>query len=99
LSLRFTSITDAGLRHIADLKELEHLHVDSGQVGDAGIVHLKRLPSLRHLHFARTAITDFGLMQLQDMRGLEYISFFGGSESAEAVDKLRAAMPQAEIVH
>lgn len=56
--------TDRALTHIATLKKLTLLALDSTDISDAGLKHLAPLDGLYTLNLASTAITDAGLKHL-----------------------------------
>ena len=59
-------ITDAGLAHLADLKQLETLDLRrNARVTDAGLVHLEGLTNLKQLYLIRTGVTPAGVARLQ----------------------------------
>jgi hypothetical protein len=78
LSLVNTSVTDAGLRHVAGLPHIHQLGLGSGdptpragpslnRFTDAGLVHLKSLTSLQNLQLGGLPITDAGLDSIKDL--------------------------------
>jgi hypothetical protein len=84
LYLENTSITDAGLRHLAGLPHLQNLAIGTmdprgatpgtkpplNKVTDAGLVHLKGLTSLSSLYLGSLPITDEGLEAVKDLPNL-----------------------------
>jgi len=71
LSLLSTRITNNGLRHIKDLKQLRWLSLSGvGNIGNEGLVHLKDLKGLEDLSIEATHITAEGLIHLQEMTKL-----------------------------
>jgi Leucine-rich repeat (LRR) protein len=69
-----SSVTDAELRPISDLKSLEYLSLDETPITDAGLVHLAALQSLTELHLEETQITDVGLLHLRRLTALETLN-------------------------
>jgi hypothetical protein len=70
LSLRQTSLSDAGLAQIAKLKQLQTLelssHGDKGSaITDTGLAHLATMKQLRHLHLGHANVTAKGIKRLQ----------------------------------
>src|ERR1700722_5634439 len=49
LSVTGTRITDAGLEHLKELRELTRLALDSTSITDVGLVYLQDLPNLREI--------------------------------------------------
>jgi hypothetical protein len=73
LELGFTEVTDAGLKHLAGLKNLSSLHLTSTKVTDAGLKHLTTLNNLSSLDLSHTQVTDAGLKHLTGLKNLSYL--------------------------
>lgn len=58
-------ISDAGLVHVKNLKDLESLNVYHSTVTDAGLVHFEGLTRLRDLDVGETKVTDAGVSKLK----------------------------------
>ena len=71
LDLRYTNVTDAGLKHLEGLTKLTWLDLIDTKVTDAGLEHLKRLTKLRQLWLGATNVTDAGLKHLRGLKNLE----------------------------
>ena len=66
LSLSFCpKITDAGLKEVAKLKQLERLSLHDTQITDASLKDLAKLKKLRQLSVTGTKITNAGAAKLQ----------------------------------
>ena len=65
LYLLNANITDAGLEHLATLRQVQVLHIGGTKITDAGLQHLLNLKCLRHLVLYNTTITDQGCAALQ----------------------------------
>ena len=70
VDLSETQVTDAGLKHLRGLTQLQVLTLDSTQVTDAGLEHLRGLTQLRELQLANTQVTDAGLEHLRGLTQL-----------------------------
>ena len=57
LDLSETQITDAGLKELVGLKNLQTLKLGFTRVTDAGLVTLRALPRLRSLYLWQTDVT------------------------------------------
>jgi internalin A len=68
-----TSISDAGLVHLAGLKQLRNVRVVETGITDAGFKTLGGMPQLRNLQIAATEITDRGLAELAKLPNLELL--------------------------
>jgi len=70
-----SEIQDAGLSHLAALKNLRVLKLtDAKGVTDAGVAHLRGLTGLRRLYLARTGITGACLAHVAGMTQLQSLS-------------------------
>lgn len=65
-----TAITDAGAHHLAELENLESIHLSNSQTGDAALKALSKLPKLHRISMQQNAFTDAGLAHLADMKQL-----------------------------
>ena len=65
LRLGSPHITDAGLAHLASLRQLRFLILRDAQVTDAGLARLAELENLESLYLERTQVTDAGVEQLK----------------------------------
>jgi internalin A len=70
LCLSGQSISDAGLKELADHKALVQLRLAHTQITDGGLQSLSLLENLADLDLFHTAITDAGLKELSAFRGL-----------------------------
>ena len=67
-------ITDAGLLHVGNLKQLRYLDIAATKIGDAGLAHLCGLSNLEHLDlYSYTKITNAGLVHLAALKKLKYL--------------------------
>jgi mono/diheme cytochrome c family protein len=79
LDLSRTRITDAGLKALEKMPNLQHLDLRGTAVGDAGLHALAPLQDLRTLGLYGTAVTDAGLPALQRLSGLKRL-YVGGTK-------------------
>ena len=64
-------VTDAGLVHLKDLRQLRMLVLDSTNVTDAGLANLEGLTTLHWLALNKTQVTNAGLVHLKGLIHLE----------------------------
>ena len=93
-------ITDAGLKHLANLKELRILSLwETPRITDAGLAYLTALTKLQHLNLYRCEITDAGLVHLRTMNNLESLDIAKtrvtgpGLSHLRGMSKLRSCLP------
>jgi formylglycine-generating enzyme required for sulfatase activity/tRNA A-37 threonylcarbamoyl transferase component Bud32 len=67
-------VTDAGLAHLSDCKNLSHLDLSYTQVSDTGLAQLKDREKLTALFLTSTRVTDAGLVVLKDCNRLSRLS-------------------------
>ena len=81
--VRISDITDKGLAHLAPLKSLKLLNLNSGKISDEGLAHLKALESLEELRLPYSKnISDEGLKHIAELSNLRKLSV-GGFKPAD----------------
>jgi hypothetical protein len=70
LSLFYCNVTNAGLKHLSQLKDLEVLNLDSREISDDGLLPLQCLTKLKNLDVFTGRITDVGCGHLSSIRSL-----------------------------
>lgn len=80
---RSPKITDAGIAHVARLKDLRDLQLLGTSIGDDGVSHLTRLSRLEHLSLSSKHMTGAGLESLGRLTRLQslLVNFSGGDFS------------------
>ena len=66
LGLAGTGVTDAGLKELAGLQNLQRFVLGNTAITDAGLKELAKLKSLKNVHLAGTRTTDAGIKQLEE---------------------------------
>ncbi len=89
VDFRNRSLTDAGLRHLRGLGELQSLSLSDTQVTDAGLVQLESLTHLRELDLMRTSVTDAGLAHLQVLAELRSLVLANAKVTDDGLAYLR----------
>jgi uncharacterized membrane protein len=70
LILPGTKVSDGGLAHFTDCKNLTTLNLDNTEASDAGLAHFKDCKNLRSLHVTRTKVTDLSLLRGMPLKEL-----------------------------
>jgi hypothetical protein len=97
--LKTTSVLDAALRYFKGLTDLRDLNLAGNvAVTDAGLVYLKGLTHLQTLNLSGTHITDAGIDHLKSLTNLRTLNLSGTPVSGSAVQGLRQALPELEII-
>ncbi|MDO8589325.1 MAG: P-loop NTPase fold protein [Armatimonadota bacterium] len=83
LYLSGTGVTDAGLREIAKLTNLQWLDLSRTGVTDAGLREIAKLTNLQELGLSGTGVTDAGLREIARLTNLQGL-FLGGTGVTDA---------------
>jgi hypothetical protein len=73
LQLRFTKVTDTGLKHLAGLNDLSELSLRDTKVENPGLRHLVGLNNLAVLSLHETSVTDAGMEHLRGLARLRLV--------------------------
>ena len=85
------SITDAGLRHLDDMPQLESLTLWASRIDGSGFPDAERLTSLKSVVLFGTQLNDEGLKRVVKLPALETISFERTRVTAEGMKALLQA--------
>jgi hypothetical protein len=77
LDLSYIQITDAGLKELAGLKQLQAMSVGATKITDAGLKELAGLKQLQTLFLYGAQITDAGLKELAGLKQLQSLALAG----------------------
>jgi Leucine-rich repeat (LRR) protein len=77
LFLNMTPVSDAGLKELADFKNLQYLSLGSTRVTDAGLKELAGFKNLEYLDLSATRVTDAGLKELAGLKKLRDLRLVG----------------------
>ena len=91
------SVTDAGLKELAALKNLTTLDLGGTQVAGAGLKELATLTSLTTLRLWGTQVTDAGLKGLAALTSLTDLDLRGTLVTDAGVAELQMALPKCKI--
>ncbi len=86
LSLEYTKVTGAGLRHLAAVPSLRHLWFFSCKcITDDDLEYLQTLPNLEHVSLDDTNIGDEGIRNLAKISQLQQLSLHATNVSDECI--------------
>ena len=85
------------MRLLEGLTDLRALYLEGTHVGDAGLACIGRLTSLEVLALTGTGVTDAGLTHLEGLTRLKALDLSDTAVTPRGVDRLRRALPGAEI--
>jgi len=97
VGLGATRVTDAELRNVAKLTEVEWLWLKDTQITDAGLTHLTGLKRLRVLGLAGTGITDAGLRHLNSLPELRWLDVTETAVSLRGISDLKRRLPELNV--
>lgn len=97
LDLRWTKVTDAGMKHVSQLHDLRVLILDGTAVSDASAKFIAKLINLEQLHAENCRLTEAGLMQLRLLTKLELISLDSSQITTASVPWL-SEMPNLKYI-
>ena len=92
-----TAVTDAGAKHLSNLKNLVSIHLSGSSMGDAALEALAKLPKLTRMSLQKNAFTDDGLAHLADMQQLR--SLWIGMSKGKITDAGLAHLAGLEDLH
>jgi hypothetical protein len=69
-----TSITDSGVAHLAGLKNLKTIHIDSSPITDKSLVLLSTLPRIEELSLQDNHFSDAGFLHLKGENTLKQLT-------------------------
>ena len=98
--LRFVhlaGITDAGLRHLPGLTQVQVLSLGDTQITDTGLENLRGLRQLRLLTMDNTPIGDDGLANLAGLSQLAELAIRNTKVTERGVKLLQQALPNCKI--
>ncbi|MDQ3291896.1 MAG: ribonuclease inhibitor [Bacteroidota bacterium] len=89
LDMSETKLTDKGLLHLKNFKNLTRLSLDQTSVTDAGLESLQSLPKLKYLNLYGTKVTDQGLKLLAGCKSLKSIYLWQTNVTPQGVAALQ----------
>lgn len=98
LDLRYTAVTDKGLRTVSQLDKLKALLLDGTRISDAGLRHMKSLTNLEELHLNNVPeVSGAGLKSLAGLNKLRYVHAYGTAVTERDVRALKRDLPKCVI--
>jgi Leucine-rich repeat (LRR) protein len=90
LGLNHTNASDAGIKHLANLKSLESISISDTLVTDDGLTALAELPNLHTLYISNLEITDSGMEVLARITSLQHLDMCHTKVTDVGLKKLTA---------
>ena len=97
LDLSGAQATAAGWAALAQLKNLDRLHLEKSTIDDASLAHLAGLPRLEYVNLYGTGVTDAGLENLKGLKRLRKLFLWQSKVSYDPAMALQAATPGLEV--
>jgi hypothetical protein len=91
-------LTDAVLKHLPELKNLQSLYLNRTEITDDGMKRLSALTNLRKLYLGETTVGDAGLKHLKGLTKLEYLHL-GATKVSGAGTKYLEELTNLKILH
>jgi len=92
-----TKITDAGLKELAKLQQLERLSLRDTQITDAGLKEMAKFKQLERVYLGSPNITDAGLKEVAKLKQLEWLHLSSTQITKTGVAELQKALPKCRI--
>lgn len=97
LNIAKLNLQDDDLKNIAELTNLQRLHLENNPITDAGLAHLKGLINLEYLNLYNTEVSDESLDTLKGLTNLMALYLWQTKLTDSAAEKLQAALPDTLI--
>lgn len=97
LDLTGAQLSAAALAPLAQLKNLERLHLEKSSVGDDALAHLAALPRLEYLNLYGTGVTDAGLEHLKSLKRLRKLYLWQTKVNYDPAMALQGATSGLEV--
>lgn len=97
LDLSGAQATAAGWAALAQLKNLDRLHLEKSTIDDGSLAHLAGLPRLEYVNLYGTGITDAGLEHLKALKRLRKLFLWQSKVSYDPAMAMQAATPGLEV--
>jgi hypothetical protein len=97
LWLQQTNVSDAEIKALLANSRLEELSLQDTRISDEALADISRLPRLEFLYLGGTSVTDAGLTHLASVSTMKLLKLNDTRVTPEGVNKLRQALPGAQI--
>lgn len=97
LYLNKTKVTDAGMEHLAGLKQLRRLHLANTAITSAGVKHLEGLENLETLNIYGTKVTDDVLDSLTKLPKLKKVFLYDTGVSSRTAFRFLNKNPKLDL--
>lgn len=94
LRLQKAKITGAGLKHLANMKQLKNLDAPLNLLGDEDMKLFDGLRNLESLDLRNSQVTDAGLLNLPDLPNLAMFQWKGSQVTQEGASQIRKRFPK-----
>jgi hypothetical protein len=93
LDLKGSAVTEAQLRLLGKLKNLQRLHLERTAIGDGALAQVRACTQLAYLNLYATKITDAGLKQLDGLAKLAHLYVWQSQVTPEGIARLEKSLP------
>ncbi len=97
LWLQESNAGDAEIKVILANSRLEELSLRNTRISDEALADISRLPRLEFLYLEGTSVSDAGLTHLANLSTMKLLKLNDTRVTPEGVNKLRQALPAAQI--
>ena len=97
LNMAKLTLKDDDLKNIAELTNLQRLHLENNPITDAGLAHIQGLINLEYLNLYNTEVSDESVGTLKGLTNLMALYLWQTKITDSGAEKLHAALPDTLI--
>jgi len=97
VDLARSQITDAAADTLAQMTNLERLHLENTKISDAGLAKLAALPNLEYLNLYGDKVTDGGIAKLAAAKGLKKLFVWQTGVTQNGAKALEGQLPGVKV--
>jgi uncharacterized membrane protein len=97
LHLANRGITDRGIAHISDCKNIKRLDLRNSKITDASAAVIERLSSLEYLNLVGTQISDVALAQWKGLGALQHLYCWETKVTASGLESFKRSNPGTKV--